>query len=340
MQLCVIHTLHHKIITTWVRTMSNYDHKHTVIDTGLVNQARGQIRSLKDLSIFIPHFSLQMLNLSICALTVLMLGVVKMIVPVRGFQRGMLHCMHKLYFQFGINSLYLIKRFNKVTITVQGAEQLSREKWYLLVANHQSYLDIIVLIEFCAQRMSPPKFFLKKELLWLPFVGLGAWALDMPFMQRASKKQLAKDPTLRTKDIETTKAYCARYREYPTTIINFVEGTRCNDSKIRKHNSPFHHLLRPKAGGIALSLGTMGQLFDNILNLTLIYPGSREPMWDMLCGRLQHIIIDVESLEVNDQQLGDYQNDSTFRISFQSWLNTLWQHKDRKISELLSGFRC
>lgn len=320
--------------------MRNYDQKHAIIDTGLVSQARGQIRSLKDVLIFIPHFSLQMLNLGICAFIVLLLGAIKFTVPNRGFQHWMLHWMHQLYFQFGINSLYLIKRFNPVVIEVQGAERLSPDKWYLLIANHLSYLDIIVLIEFCAQRMSPPKFFLKKELIWLPFVGLGAWALDMPFMQRASKKDLVKDPSLRNKDMETTKAYCARYREYPTTIINFVEGTRCNEEKIRHQNGPFQHLLRPKAGGIAFGLGTMGHLFNNILNLTLIYPGSREPMWDMLCGRLQRIVIDVELLEVTDQQLGDYQNDSAYRISFQSWLNTLWRRKDRKISELLGEFRC
>jgi 1-acyl-sn-glycerol-3-phosphate acyltransferase len=201
--------------------------------------------------------------------------------------------MHRLYFAFGIFSVALIKVFNRIEIRIEIDEALSKQKWYLITANHVSYLDIILLIDFCAPRIPPPKFFLKKQLIWLPFVGLAAWALDMPFMRRYTQEFVEKYPHLRGKDIETTKRYCERYIDEPTTVINFVEGTRFTKQKQKAKKSPFSHLMKPKAGGIAFTLSAMGNLFSAILDTTIAYPNSTHPMMDMLCGRMTKIVIDV-----------------------------------------------
>jgi 1-acyl-sn-glycerol-3-phosphate acyltransferase len=206
----------------------------------------------------------------------------------------------------------------------------------LIVANHLSYLDIILLIEFAHGRIPPPKFFLKKELIWLPFVGLGAWALDMPFMRRYSQAFIAKNPHLRGKDIETTRKSCEKFKSQPTTVINFVEGTRFTDEKHQQKNSPFECLLPPKAGGIAFTLAAMGELFTNILDVSIAYPQNRRhPMFEMLSGQMTHIVIDVRVLEVNDDVIGDYFNNNNFKQRFQQWLNDLWHTKDQRLKQLL-----
>lgn len=295
------------------------------------------MRRIKALLIFIVHFCCQMTNLGILSVIVFVIGCLRFLLPVPALSRLILHFMHKLYFVFAINSVALIKFFNSVEIDINIDQTLSKQKWYLITANHLSYLDIILLIEFCAKRIPPPKFFLKKELIWLPFVGIAAWAMDMPFMRRYSKEFVEKNPHLKGKDIETTRESCKKYKDFPTTVINFVEGTRFTPSKKISRKSPFEYLLRPKAGGIAFTLSAMGELFSNILDITLIYPNSKSPMVDMLSGNMKHIIIDVKTLEVSDQVIGDYFNDESFKTHFQTWLNGLWQAKDKRISQRLKS---
>lgn len=287
--------------------------------------------------IFTVHLCFQMTNLGILSILVFMMGCVRILLPMKAVSSFCLTVMHKLYFIFAINSVGLIKFFNRPKIRIDIDEPLSKQKWYLITANHLSYLDIILLIEFCAKRIPPPKFFLKKELIWLPFVGIAAWAMDMPFMRRYSREYLAKHPHLKGKDIATTRASCQKFVDRPTTVINFVEGTRFTKQKQAIKQSPYTHLLRPKAGGIAFTLSAMGELFSNILDITLIYPNSKHPMIDMLSGRMKDIIIDVKTLEVNQDVIGDYFEDDKFKHRFQAWLNKLWEAKDNRIKQWLSN---
>jgi 1-acyl-sn-glycerol-3-phosphate acyltransferase len=286
---------------------------------------------LRSFLIFPIHLTIQLCNLALWGGLVIFFGLIKLIIPISGAQEVLLNVMHRLYFSFGIFSVAIIKAFNRIEIRIEFDEALSKQKWYLITANHISYLDIILLIDFCAPRIPPPKFFLKKELIWLPFVGIAAWALDMPFMRRYSQAFVQKNPHLRGKDIETTKKYCMRYKHKPTTVINFVEGTRFTQQKHKLKQSPFSHLMRPKAGGVAFTLSAMGELFSNILDITLAYPDSRHPMMDMLCGRMTKIVIDVTTLPVTDELIGDYFNNQAFQSHFQQWLNTLWEKKNARM---------
>ncbi|WP_395341481.1 acyltransferase [Ningiella sp. W23] len=290
----------------------------------------------RSIIVFPIHLFFQLSNLAFWGILVILFGLIKLILPFDAAQKALLSIMHRLYFSFGIFSVALIKAFNRIEIRIEIDEALSKQKWYLITANHVSYLDIILLIDFCAPRIAPPKFFLKKELIWLPFVGLAAWALEMPFMRRYSQQFLTQHPELKGKDIETTKHYCQRYVNKPTTVINFVEGTRFTKDKHAKRKSPFSHLMRPKAGGIAFTLSAMGDLFSNVLDITIAYPDSQHPMMDMLCGRMTKIIIDVTTLPVTNELVGDYFNDESFRQGFQTWLNQLWQRKNDRMRAWMS----
>lgn len=288
--------------------------------------------------IFVIHISLQLINLAICGGLVIVFGLAKLILPVPVLRKVLTALMNIFFLMFGRVSVLLIRLFNPLVIERRFSAPVSADKWYLLVANHLSYLDIILLIELSVGRIPPPKFFLKKELIWLPFVGLAAWALDMPFMRRYSAAYLKKYPHKKGKDIETTKAYCQRYTSTPTTVINFVEGTRFTPVKHASKQSAYQLLLPPKAGGIAFTLATMGDLFTNMLDISLLYPDNRKhPMMAMLSGQMRRIIIDVNVLEIPAQAKGDYFTDEAFRASFQQWLNQLWQNKDKRMQRILEN---
>jgi 1-acyl-sn-glycerol-3-phosphate acyltransferase len=276
-----------------------------------------------------------MISLAFWAICITLLGLIKFILPLNFITKPLNIILNSMMCAFGFCSVALIKCMNKVELDYVVDGELSKKDWYLIVANHLSWLDIILLTDFAAGKIPAPKFFLKKELIWLPFVGLGAWALDMPFMQRYSKTFLQKNPHLEGKDIATTKKSCEKFRQLPTSVINFVEGNRFTPEKQKLKKSPFENLLPPKAGGIAFTLATMGELFTSILDITIIYSDTQgSPMMAMLGGRLKKVIIRVNVHPVNDKIIGDYFNDEKFKQGFQDWLNTVWQKKDKLITHL------
>jgi 1-acyl-sn-glycerol-3-phosphate acyltransferase len=217
---------------------------------------------------------------------------------------------------------------------VQGVEGLKQDDWYLVISNHQTWVDILVLQKIFHRKIPFLKFFLKKELIWVPILGLAWWALDFPFMKRYSDAFLQKHPHLKGKDMETTRKACEKFKTMPIAVMNFVEGTRFTAERHDKQQSPFTNLLKPKAGGTAFVLSAMGSCINSILNVTIAYPLGDKSFWDFLCGRVKEIIVRVEVLPLKKELIGDYTEDPEFRARFQEWVNNLWAEKDQKLTEL------
>lgn len=233
----------------------------------------------------------------------------------------------------GFNSR-LIRRAG-TRVQVDGADGLQREGWYLVVCNHQSWVDIPVLQLVFNDRIPLLTFFLKRELIWVPVLGLAWWALDFPFMRRYTRAQLERHPEWRGKDLDATRRACEKFREQPVAIMNFVEGTRFTPAKHAQPPSPYAHLLLPRAGGVAFVLQSMGPLLQAIVDVTVVYPRGRPTLYDLLAGRIGEVRVDVRRRAIPPEFLsGDYQNDAAFRERFQHWLNALWQEKDARMQAL------
>ena len=226
------------------------------------------------------------------------------------------------------------KLFCKIEWDIRGLEKLEKKEWYLIISNHQSWVDILALQTTLNQKIPMLKFFLKKELIWVPFLGVAWWALDFPFMKRYSRKQIKNNPHLKGKDLESTKKACEKFKHTPVSIINFVEGTRFTPKKKINQNSHFRHLLNPKAGGVAFVLSSMGEYLHKIIDVTIVYPDKTPTFWDFISGRVNKIIIDLDVIPVTDTLAGDYSNDNEYKNHFFSWLQALWQKKDEKINTL------
>ncbi|WP_411564174.1 acyltransferase [Pseudomonas shirazensis] len=219
---------------------------------------------------------------------------------------------------------------------VRGVDTLRTDTSYLCVSNHQSWVDIPALIESLNRRVPFFKFFLKRELIWVPLLGLAWWGLDYPFMKRYSKAFLEKHPELKGKDLEITKAACELFKRQPVTVVNYLEGTRFTEAKRREQQSPFKHLLKPKAGGVAFVLAALGEQLDALLDVTIVYPGNKAPgFWDLLNGSVSRVIIHIQVHELDPSLWdGDYENDPLFRQRVQAWVNQLWLDKDQRIEQL------
>jgi 1-acyl-sn-glycerol-3-phosphate acyltransferase len=214
---------------------------------------------------------------------------------------------------------------------VQGLEGLDPKGWYLVSSNHQSWVDILVLQKIFNRRIPMLKFFLKRELIWVPVIGLAWWALDFPFMRRQGGASSAAD-------LERARKACEKFRVVPTSVINFLEGTRFTRAKHDAQGSPYEHLLKPKVGGIATALTTLGSQFHHLLDVTIVYPDGAPEFWTLLSGRLRAVTVHVQQREIPAELLaGDYASDPTFRTRMQAWINQLWAEKDALIGRLLPG---
>lgn len=237
----------------------------------------------------------------------------------------------------GVNS-WMWDAFTRTRLTVEGDADLRVDGHYLVLANHQSWVDILVLQKTFNRRIPLLRFFLKRQLFWVPLLGLAWWALDFPFMGRYTPKQIAKDPALAGRDIVATRRACEKFRAIPVAIMNFVEGTRFTAAKHARQSSPYRHLLKPKSGGVAFVLDAMGQGLHSILDVSIAYPAGAPSLVDLMASRVREVRVRIRQRPIPAQLAGgDYQNDRAFRVQFQHWMNGLWAEKDADLADLLEA---
>jgi 1-acyl-sn-glycerol-3-phosphate acyltransferase len=280
-------------------------------------------------------FLLVGLNVLVHATVLLSLALIKALVPVAAFRKAISRVLIVIAEQWIAVNGFLFALLTRTRWIVDGLEGLNREGWYLVLSNHQSWVDIPVLQRTLNRRIPFLKFFLKQQLKWVPVMGLAWWALDFPFMQRYSRETLEKHPELRGRDKEATRVACERFRDTPVSVMNFVEGTRFTAQKHAQQASPYANLLRPRAGGVAFVLDAMGDILKSVIDVTIVYPAGIPTLVDMLANRVAEIRVRVRELPIPATLLhGDYENDEAFRARFQEWINGLWAEKDACIAEM------
>jgi 1-acyl-sn-glycerol-3-phosphate acyltransferase len=277
-------------------------------------------------------------NVILCFIPIFLLGLIKLALPEGGWRDAL--SARLVWFGehwISINRLILTLT-QSIEWDVRGLTGLERRGSYLMIANHQSWNDILVLQLVFNRRIPFLKFFIKDVLKWVPFLGQAWWAMDMPFMKRYSRAYLEKHPEKRGEDLEATRRACEKFKRMPTTVINFVEGTRVTPEKQRARDSEFTHLMPPRAGGVAFVLDAMGDALHKLIDVTILYPDGHRTFWDLCTGRLQRILVEVQTSEIDPWLLaGDYQNDAEFRARFQAWLTAIWHRKDARIEALLAA---
>ena len=214
---------------------------------------------------------------------------------------------------------------------------------YLLVSNHQSWVDTSIVQYISEKRLPLTRFFTKFELIYIPIVGQAFYFLDFPMMRRHSKEAVAKNPALKGKDIEEAKRACALLKDKPFTLLNYLEGTRFTQIKHDKQHSPYTHLLKPRAGGLSLAISALGEDIDGILDMTIVYPDGVPTYGDLWKGNIKRLGVDVRYVDIPDDLFigiknGGYENDEAIKSQMFDWVEKIWQQKDQRISTMLADF--
>lgn len=215
---------------------------------------------------------------------------------------------------------------------------------YLLVSNHQSWVDTSIVQYIGEKRLPLTRFFTKFELIYIPIVGQAFYFLDFPMMRRHSKEAVAKNPALKGKDIEEAKRACALLKDKPFTLLNYLEGTRFTKAKQAQQKSPYTHLLKPRAGGLSLAISALGEDIDGILDMTIVYPDGVPSYGDLWKGNIKRLGVDLRYIDIPDAlfesiKQGGYEDDDDTKAQMFNWVEQIWRQKDERITTMLAEFK-
>ncbi|NNG99463.1 MULTISPECIES: acyltransferase [Acinetobacter Taxon 24D] len=223
----------------------------------------------------------------------------------------------------------------KWDISIDDNLDLSMQGRYLMTCNHQSWVDTTVNQYFGLTRMPLTRFFTKWELIFIPFVGQAFKILGFPMMKRHTKEQIAKNPELKTRDMEESRKACEQLLSQPFTLLNYLEGTRFTPEKHAAQQSPYKNLLKPKAGGLALALNILGDKIDALVDMTIVYPDGAPGYGDFWLGDVHRIAVNLRKIDIPSWVLGgNYEDDAEYRERFQQWVHELWIEKDQLIERM------
>ncbi len=293
---------------------------------------------------FLPAPILAFLTLSLIVLNTFVVGgvllplaLVKVAVPVQGWRRAWTRVLLVVAECWTRLNAVILALTQPTCWEFHGLDNpaLTTQGRYIVTSNHQTWSDVLLLQRLLTGYIPFLRFFIKQELFWLPILGQAWWALDMPFMKRYSAAVLAKHPELRGKDLEATRRACEQFRHGPISIMNFIEGTRFTKGKHDAQKSPYRHLLKPKAGGMAAALDAFSGDLSTLVNVTIVYSSGRPNLWEFLSGTVERVIAEIEVIEIPmELRCGDYAEDAAYRESVQDWIRLLWEAKDDRFEEL------
>ena len=279
-------------------------------------------------------FLLILIELIIGFGTLAIINIPRAVIPLKSFKLFLAKISNKIgdLTVYGLKLIMLLMHGNNIQVI--NNEKYDMNKWYMAMSNHQSWADIFVLLTVANKKIPLLKFFMKKELWWIPFVFLANKTLNMPFVNRHSKKAIEKNPSLRTKDYVNTLKSCKRFLRAPSTIFSYAEGTRFTSEKHKAQNSKYKNLLQPKIGGMATALSAMPEI-DTLINFSVVYKSKKRNAWSFLNGEMKDVKVFIKSYKIPENLKNrNYGSDHLYREEFKEWIEEIWDEKDRKIDEL------
>ena len=292
------------------------------------------MHSLKTNFVGIITCILILVELTIGFGTLFLVNIPRAFFPTKSFKKYISKISNKIgdLTVYGLKIILLLMHGD--TIKVFDENKFDRNTWYMAMSNHQSWADIFVLLVAAHKRIPLLKFFMKKELRWIPFIYLANKTLNMPFVNRHSKKEIESNPSLRLKDYQNTLEACKRFMRSPSTIFSYAEGTRNDPMKHKSQNSPYNNLLIPRVGGMATALSAMPEI-ETLVDYSVVYKSDKRDAWSFLKGEMRDVKILVKEHKIPKHLKNkDYSEDKVYRDDFKTWIEEIWVEKDKNMDNL------
>jgi len=226
-----------------------------------------------------------------------------------------------------------LRILHKLEWDFQIPEDANTDTWYIAMSNHQSWADIFILLAAGHKKIPLLKFFMKKELQWIPIIYLVHKTVDMPFLNRHSRAQIQENPELKKIDFENAKKAAKRFSRNPSTAFSFAEGTRFTLQKHAAQESPYTDLLKPKVGALAIALSGLPQV-DTLIDFTVVYSSQKRSTWDFLCGDLSKAKVVAKTYSLPENLKNKSFEEEDYRRNFQKFVDAIWLKKQQTIKDL------
>ena len=241
-----------------------------------------------------------------------------------------------------IQSIFV--RCNGASITMSG-DELPQGESAVVICNHVAWSDFYMIQALALRKgmLGRCRYFAKKQLRMVPFLGWGLWAMGMPMVSRNWVKDRSELERVFTKTIKGC---------FPTWLVSFCEATRFTPQKYAQSQvwckeasrpQPMH-LLYPRTKGFITTVQQLRQAphVKAVYDFTIAYQGpgkewQKAPsMWDTLSvpglssdvGYSFHIHVrrfDMKDLPVEDEELA-------------RWLESRWVEKGEWLEEKRSSW--
>ena len=232
------------------------------------------------------------------------------------------HMLHWGFIAVRINNRY----------QVYGLENIRQYRTCLVISNHCSWADTLIVHSAIGSRLPARRFLVKRELTWIPLFGQALAALGMPALQRSATKGRQDGAAVKT-DQERLRRACEHFTVTGSAVTIFPEGTRFSAEKHARQNFGLKHLLRPQSGGLSRVLECLPQIED-LYDCTLAYSQPSFTLWDYLCGRIE-ARLHIRHLEVP----ASLRDGKAHRAEVRRWLNQIWQEKDAALEPITAKLR-
>ncbi len=179
-------------------------------------------------------------------------------------------------------------------IRVYGRKKINLDETYVMVSNHQSGADIIVLFLLWKHF----KWVAKKSLFLYPFIGWNMWLNRYIALERGKGSSMRK-----------MMAVAARTLKDKNSVMIFPEGTRSPDGKIQPFKTGAFHLAlenrRPilpiAISGTSKAIPKGGLLIDKNFDIraTVLDPLPYESFRHLDAKAVAHLVQGVIEEEIN-----------------------------------------
>jgi 1-acyl-sn-glycerol-3-phosphate acyltransferase len=153
--------------------------------------------------VFVPYVAVSTLVFALLALVLIIVGSQRLASRVAGVLWSRLICY-----------------MTPVFVTARGRENIDRSQSYVIVANHQSVYDIVVLYGWLGIDF---RWVMKQELRKVPFLGVACEKIGHIFIDRSNTKRA----------MESLEA-AGKMITNGTSVIFFPEGTRSETGRLGK----------------------------------------------------------------------------------------------------------
>ncbi|MEC7948995.1 MAG: lysophospholipid acyltransferase family protein [Myxococcota bacterium] len=220
---------------------------------------------------------------------------------------------------------------NRIRVRITG-DDLPREENALLISNHQSIADVMVLLCLAWQcgRVQDMKWFVKDVVKYIPGPGWGMRFLDCIFVKRDWAR-----------DKDSIKKLFGKYArdQIPVFVVSFLEGTRRTERKAQEAEAfargkglyvPQQTLV-PRTKGFVASVTGLRDHLDAVYDVTIGYPERVPSLFDCYACLVPHVEIHVRRYEM--QTLPESPDELA------QWAFARFEEKDRRLIAFQDGFR-